>query len=181
MRDDEDSLVKKSQAKDTEAFAELYRRHFGWIYRYIAFQLRGDPEVEDLVAEVFLRAYRAIGGYRSKGVPFSAWLFTIARNCVIDHRRRLRPSVSLEGVRRCLEEPSPSEVVEARATMDELSSALARLTEDQRQVLALKFGAGLSNAEVGRIMGKSDGAVKALQHAGLASLRRKLSRYQEEQ
>lgn len=177
MRDDEDTLVKRSQAEDREAFGELYRRHFDRVYRYIAFQLRDDSEAEDLSAEVFLRAYRAIGGYRSRGVPFSAWLFTIAHNCVIDYRRRLRPSVPLESVCWSSEEPSPSEALEARATRDELLSALARLTEAQRQVLALKFGAELSNAEVGRIMGKSEGAVKALQHAGLAALRRKLSRH----
>lgn len=174
MRDDESTLIRRSQQKDVDAFAELYRRHFDRLYRYVAFQLGSPSEAEDVTAEVFLRAYRAIGGYKVRGAPFSAWLFRIAHNCVIDYRRRLHPSVPLESVSELCDASSSTELLEARLAREELSSALGQLTEAQRQVLALKFGAGLSNAEVAKVMGKSEGAVKALQHAGLDSLRRKL-------
>lgn len=174
MQDDESVLIRRSQEKDADAFAELYRRHFDNVYRYVAFQLGNSSEAEDITAEVFLRAYRAIGGYKARGVPLSAWLFRIAHNCVIDYRRRLRPSVPLDMVSELCDKSKPNELLEERLAREELSSALQQLTEAQRQVLALKFGAGLCNAEVARVMGKSEGAIKALQHAGLESLRRKL-------
>lgn len=174
MPDEEEVLVRRAQQKDVEAFGELYKRHFDRVYRYVAFQLRSPSEAEDLAAEVFLRAYRAIGGYRPKGAPFSAWLYRIARNCVIDYWRQQRPLVSLESVVGGCDDSAPGTLLDSRLVRQELSKAMAQLTEAQRQVLALKFGAGLSNTEVAKIMGKTEGAVKALQHAGLDSLRRKL-------
>lgn len=177
MLDDEAILIRRSQEQDEEAFAALYARYFDRVYRYVAFQLRNTQEAEDITADVFLRAYRAINGYRVRSAPFSAWLFRIARNRIIDHLRQRRPSVPLDVVFELSNESEPSDVIEVELAKAELSAAMTQLTESQRQVLALKFGGGMTNAEVAKIMGKSEGAIKALQHAGLVSLRRKLTSF----
>jgi RNA polymerase sigma-70 factor (ECF subfamily) len=179
VHDDDELLIRGAQQADVEAFGELYRRHFERVYRYVAFQVRSEVEAEDLTADVFLRAYRAIGGYQSRGVPFSAWLFRIARNSVIDFWRRRRPMAPLESVVGASAEVSHDDALERALLKEEIATAMARLTDAQRQVLALRFGAGLASAEVARIMKRSEGAVKALQHAGLDTLRRQLGVTQE--
>jgi len=118
----------------------------------------------------------SLKGYRFRGVPLTAWVFRIARNYLIDlHRRRQRrPQVSLyEGIPST--EDSPHAVAERSVAQDELRLALTGLTEEQRQVIILKFVEGMDNASVARVVGRSQGAVKSLQHRALVSLRKILS------
>jgi RNA polymerase sigma-70 factor (ECF subfamily) len=152
----------------------LYERYVDRIYRYILLKI-GDPhEAEDLTGQVFVRMIEAISGFQWQGVSFQSWLYRIAHNLVVDHlrQRTRRPQVALEPLAGTLlsDGDDPYTWAEAADFRDHLRGALAHLTDLQAQVIALKFGGGLSNAEVGRVLGRSEGAVKALQHSALANL-----------
>ncbi len=174
---DEKALIERAQRRDPEAIGELYRRYVEAIYRHIAYRVNDAATAEDLTAEVFLRALESLTGYQDTGLPFSAWLFKIAHARVVDYWRReqRRPQVELD---ESLADDTQMTGVEARLTGDALKRALSLLSAEQQQVIALKFVADLSNAEIAHIMGKTEGAVKALQHRALASLARILEKEQ---
>ena len=163
--DDAAALVERAGRGDRDAFGELFRLHHGRVYRLARAHV--GEAADDVVAETFLRAWRGLERYRPTGVSFAAWLYGIARHVVADElRRRSRVRVTAEVPDRSSE---PQE--DDRLT---LAAAIRRLPERQRQVVELKFLVGLSNEEVGRALGKSPGAVNAIQWRALESLRRML-------
>ncbi len=172
MSKDEARLVQRAKEGDPTAFAEIYDRHQPAVYRYIFYRVGDVATAEDLTGEVFVRLVERIDRFRYRGRPLLAWLYTIARNLVTDYYRRAGRFVPLS-----LEEQltagtvGPEEVVEHRLAQDRLVATMACLTEDQRQVILLKFVEGLDNETVARTLGKSVGAIKALQHRALAALR----------
>ena len=168
------SLVEHAQAGDREALEELYLIHFDRIYSYLHLSVGNRHDAEDLTTQTFLKMLEAIGRFRWQSVPFSAWLFRIAHNLAIDHfrgRRRVQPQDEV---------PEPLGQEESSAeqqAMDSIGQAgmltlIERLSMEQRQVLTLKFLFGFANAEVAGILGKTEGAVKSLQHRALASLQK---------
>ncbi len=169
----EESLVRRAQENDQEAFAQLYEEHFDKIYRYLALRVGNEMEAEDMTQQVFLNALQSISSFRWKGIPFSAWLFRIAHNQAVDHLRRKKKHSSVP-----LDESltaggdSPHAATERKMDIEQLLAATRRLTEAQREVISLRFTSELSIAQVSRIMGKSVGAVKALQHSAIVALRR---------
>jgi RNA polymerase sigma-70 factor (ECF subfamily) len=169
----EESLVRRAQENDQEAFAQLYEEHFDKIYRYLALRVGNEMEAEDMTQQVFLNALQSISSFRWKGVPFSAWLFRIAHNQAVDHLRKKKKRASVP-----LDESltaggdSPHATTERKMDIEQLLEATRRLTEAQREVISLRFSSELSIAQVARIMGKSEGAVKALQHSAIVALRR---------
>ena len=172
----EEELIRRAQEFDQEALGWLYELFYPKVYNYAYLQLGDVQQAEDLASEVLLRVLESLKGYRFRGVPLTAWVFRIARNYLIDlHRRRQRrPQVSLyEGIPST--EDSPQAVAERSVAQDEVRLALTGLTEEQRQVIILKFVEGMDNASVARVMGRSQGAVKSLQHRALISLRKILS------
>ena len=174
-------LVHLAQQGDASSFGRLYERYFEKVYSYLAFKLGSRTDAEDVTEQVFLKALESLGSYKWTGVPFQAWLFRIAHNMMVDtlRRRARRPSepideaMSLSDERRAAD---PEAMLAERLSREELLGAVDRLTALQKQVISLKFAAGLPNAEVARLMGKSEGAVKALQHAAVAALQRHLAR-----
>jgi RNA polymerase sigma-70 factor, ECF subfamily len=173
MSKDEVRLIQRAKQGDPTAFAELYDRHQPAIYRYIFYQVSDAATAEDLTSEVFVRLVEKIDHFTYRGRPLRAWLYTIARNLVTDYHRRAGrfPSFSLDE-RLMADIDTPEETAEQRAAQRRLAAAIARLTEDQRQVILLKFIQGLDNKTAAQVLNKSIGAVKALQHRGLAALRR---------
>ncbi len=172
-------LVRAAQAGDVACFGQLYERYFDKVYSYLSFKLGNAAEAEDLAEQVFLKALESLGGYRWTGVPFQAWLFRIAHNLLVDYlrRRSKRASEPLdEALPDRRREADPEALLAEKLTRQGLIEAVERLTELQRQVIALKFAGGLSNAEVAAILGKTEGAVKALQHAALQALQRQFAR-----
>ncbi len=171
---DEAELVARAKQFDRTAIAELYRRYVQRIYRYVYYWVGDEPTAEDLTAEVFLRALESLTTYSYRGVPFVAWLYRIAQARVADHhRRRARRGEKLpldEGL--ISTEENLAALAERRETYKDLYAALQRLTAEQRQVIVLKFVAGLKNEEIAYVLDKSEGAIKALQHRALASLQR---------
>ncbi|HXI17609.1 MAG TPA: sigma-70 family RNA polymerase sigma factor [Chloroflexota bacterium] len=173
-------LVRAAQAGDATSFGRLYEKYFDKVYGYLSFKMGNATEAEDVTEQVFLKALESLGGYKWTGVPFQAWLFRIAHNLMVDslRRRSRRPSEPLEQAMDMTDtRPSndPEAMLAQTLTREGLTQAVDRLTELQKQVISLKFAGGLSNAEVANHMGKTEGAVKSLQHAALASLQRLLS------
>jgi RNA polymerase sigma-70 factor (ECF subfamily) len=169
----EESLVRRAQKNDQEAFAQLYEEHFDKIYRYLALRIGNEMEAEDMTQQVFLNALQSISSFRWKGVPFSAWLFRIAHNQAVDHlrKKKKRASVPLDESLMSSNDAPPA-TTERKMDIEELLRATKRLTEAQREVISLRFSSELSIAQVAKIMGKSQGAVKALQHSAIVALRR---------
>ncbi len=172
---EERELIRRAKEYDPSAFAEIYERHYKGIYNYLYYRV-GDARVaEDLASEVFLKALESIRGFTFRGIRLSSWLYRIAKNVVTDYYR-LQPSQADMPLEEGLiaAEGSPGEALEEGLTQGRLQRALQGLTDEQRQVVILKFIEGLSNTEVAQIMGKSEGAIKSLQHRALAALGRLL-------
>ena len=171
---DEESLVRRAQQHEQEAFAQLYEEYFDKIYRYVVLRIGDKMEAEDVTQQVFLNALRSISSFKWKGVPFSAWLFRIAHNQVVDFLRKRKRSALPLHESLASNEDSPQLVAERKLDIEQLLSATKRLTEAQRQAISLRFAGELSIAQVAKVMGKSEGAIKALQHSAIVALRKTL-------
>lgn len=166
-------LVKLAQDGDNEAFGLLYEGYMERIYRYVYFRVTDELTAEDLTSQVFCKAWENLHRYKPTGAPFGAWLYTIARNAVIDHYRTRKETVSLEDVTSLVSEgPAPDEQTELKFEVETLNEALQVLTDEQQQVLLLKFIGGMSTDEIADQLGKHAGAVRALQMRGLQALAR---------
>lgn len=171
----EAELVRRAQAGDRDAFADLYRAYVQAVYRYMLLRLSNTQQAEDLTAEVFLRAVDGLPRYSNRGLPFGAWLFRIARDRLVDYYRQSarRPIFALEDSLPD-ELPDPGAAAEARAATQALSEALGQLTDEQRDVIQFRYMENWSLEETAQALNKSVNAVKALQHRALGALYRLL-------
>lgn len=168
---DEARLVHQAKSGDSEAFAQLYDAYVERVYRYILFRVSEDDITEDLVSQVFLKAWQNLDRYKTGSSPFIAWLYTIARNLVIDYHRAKKVMVPLEEARALPSDAqSPGEEVEMRFDLQAMRDALQFLTGDQQQVLILKYIAGLPNENIAKIMKKQEGTIRGLQMRALQIL-----------
>ena len=175
MQEQQD-LVRLAKQGAPEAFEQLYESHFDKIYRYIVLKVGNRADAEDITQQVFLNALESIGSYRWRGVPISSWLFRIAHNQVVDHfRRRSREQTLPLDESRSRSSFDPVALAERNLKVEQLAAACTQLSEAQREVISLRFAGGLSVAETAQSMGKSEGAVKVMQHDALVKLRRILS------
>lgn len=163
-------LVRQAISGDSEAFAQLYDAYIARVYRYIYFRVTDDHAAEDLTSQVFLKAWESLDRYQMSSSPFVAWLYTIAKNLVIDYYRTKKESVPLEDVHTVTSHETPVDEVESRFDLQAMRDALQFLTDDQQQVLILKFIAGLPNENIAKIMNKREGAVRALQMRALQTM-----------
>jgi RNA polymerase sigma-70 factor (ECF subfamily) len=172
----ERELVAKAQA-DPIAFGQLYDRYVSRIYNYVYHRVGNHHDAEDLTARTFYRALSHIDRYVHRGAPFSAWLYRIAHNLVANYHRdrSRRQTIALDETSAVTSrQPSPQEQAEANERAEALRRAIRRLSPDRQQLLILKFSEGLSNAEIGEIMGRSEGAIKSLYHRTLLTLQEEL-------
>ncbi len=172
------SLTKPRTAvtKSTKAMiGSLYEQYYDSIVRYIFIRINDQNEAENLGGEVFLRALQSLDSYRGHTEQVRGWLFKIAHNLVVDYLRKMskRKAVPLNEVE-IRDRVSTEETVETKLEMERLSKALKQLTPAQREVIGLRFFAGLSSAEVSRLLGKSSGAVREMQRAAVETLRRQM-------
>lgn len=170
----DDQALQLAAQGDSDAFGVLYERYVARIYSYIYYRTGSEKDAEDLTARVFHRAYNHIGNYENLGLPFSAWLYRIAHNLVANwhrdnSRRREVPLDENPDLVHTSQLPE-IEVIQDQQ-VDSLICILRKLPEERQQLLILKFVDGLSNAEVGVIMGKSEGAIKSLYHRTLYALK----------
>ncbi len=174
-------LVAQAQA-DPVAFGELYNRYVNRIYNYVYYRVGNHHDAEDLTSRTFYRALAHIDRYVDRGAPFSAWLYRIAHNLVANwHRDRARrQTIALdEASILAAGGPSPHEHAESRERSEVLRQAIRRLSPDRQQLLILKYNEELSNAEIGAIMGRSEGAIKSLYHRTLLALQAELSKEED--
>ena len=173
---DEESLVRRAKERDEAALTQLYEENFDKIYRYVALRIGDRIEAEDMTQQVFLNALQSISSFKWKGIPVSAWLFRIAHNQVVDYlRKKVKQATVPLDESQVSSDSNPQLMAEHRLDIDQLLSATKRLTKAQREVIALRFAGELSIAQVAKVMDKSQGAVKALQHSAIVALRKALS------
>lgn len=171
-----------SRAKeDAAAFGVLYERYVNKIYQYIYYRVGNHQDAEDLTARTFFRALKHIGRYENRGAPVSAWFYRIAHNLVANwHRDQGRhPVVSLEAVPLSNSPDAPETVALVNEEQEQLFEAVRRLPADRQLLLVLKLVEHLSNAEIGAIMERTEGAIKSLYHRTLTALRQELTKQQD--
>ena len=173
--DDDRPLIERVRNGDQDAARTLYERYFDRIYNYVYARLGRAEDAEDLAIDTMTRSLTRLDLFHDQGVAFSSWVYRIAHNATIDHYRRQGKvtTVSLEYAP-LSESADPSELAVEQLSNDDLRAALRDLTDEQQQVLILRFFQDLTAAQVAVILGKSVGAVQALQHRALGSLERAL-------
>jgi RNA polymerase sigma-70 factor, ECF subfamily len=168
---EEAQLIDEAKSGDPQAFAKLYDAYVERVSRYIYFRVSEELDMEDLVSQVFLKAWENLDRYKIGTSPFIAWLYTIARNLVIDHYRTKKDVLPLE---EAIALPSdmemPDEEAQTRFDLQAMRDALQFLTSDQQQALILKYIAGLPNDSIAKIMNKQEGTVRGLQMRALQTL-----------
>jgi RNA polymerase sigma-70 factor (ECF subfamily) len=171
-------LVERAQQGDRQALEELYLMHFDRIYSYLHLSVGNRHDAEDLTNQTFVKMLESIERFQWRKVPISAWLFRIAHNLAMDHFRankRWQPEEEPPEPRDS-EELSAEEAALHSIGRQSMLEMIEGLSQDQQQVLTLKFVFNFSNGEVATILGKTEGAVKSLQHRALASLQRELAK-----
>lgn len=169
-------LVEEARKGNQEAFGKLYEEFITPIYRFVYFQVKHKSEAEDITQTVFVRALGAVSRYEDEGLPFSTWLYTIARNLVIDYWKKKKdvliedPAVTFGNIHDPATEAHHG--AERRELGEMLAEALKEVSPEQREILVLQFMDDLSNREIAEITGKNEDAIRALKHRGLKSLRK---------
>lgn len=181
MKTSDDALIRRAQALDPGALAELYDRHFDGIYRYLHTRVRHEADAEDLTEQVFLKMVDAIPRYRPQGVAFSSWLYRIAHNLLVDrYRRSGREAVELSSqLPDGRPYADPATMAQNSEDRQRLMAALRRLTPEQQQVITMRFIDSLDVEEVARLTHRRPGAIHSMQHRALASLYRFLTEHDE--
>jgi len=173
---DEFGLVRRAKAGDADAFATLYDAYVDRIYRYICFRVVDNKLAEDITSLVFLKAWEKLDTYRIGASTFIAWLYRIAHNAVIDEFRTRKVTVRFDDTQptEARHEDGVDEKIDLQFQSEKLRKAMQELTEEQQQVLVLKFVSGLSTQEIAEQLGKQPGAVRAVQMRALQGLARSL-------
>jgi RNA polymerase sigma-70 factor, ECF subfamily len=175
LEQSDDILLTRAGQGDQEAFGLLYERYMGRIYNYVYYRTGNPYDAEDLTARVFFRAMHHIKNYQNRGLPFSAWLYRIAHNLVANwHRDNSRKKeIPLEDglLSGQAHHDYPESALVQNEERDRLFNIIRKLPQDRQQLLILKFVDRMSNAEIGQVMGRTEGAVKSLYHRTLLSLR----------
>ncbi len=170
-----DRLVAEAQAGDPEAFGQIFDEFHGAIFRFVASRVGSPSDAEDLTQLVFVKAIEALPRYEARGVPFGGWLFRLARNATIDYSRTHREHTDLADITtRASEDRGPESITILRTDLDAVAAAIGQLTPDQREVISLRFFAGLSPREAGELMGRHEGTIRGLQFRAIEALRRSL-------
>jgi RNA polymerase sigma-70 factor (ECF subfamily) len=168
----EAALRERAAALEPAALGEIYDAYAAKIYSYLYHRIGDSSVAEDLCGDVFIRMLEAIASGRAWSSSLQGWLYRIAHNLIIDHYRRQTKRDGPELDEAWMAPENYGETFEGLFHTAQLRTAMRFLTEEQRQVVVLKFVEGLSNAEVADVLGKTEGAIKALQHRALTSIRR---------
>ena len=176
--DDEtlDRLVTEAKRGDREAFGRIFDAYAAPVHRFIASRVNRPSDAEDLTQLVFVKALEALPRYESRGIPFGGWLFRLARNAIIDQIRTHKDHLPLlAAVTRETDDAGPEQRAALSEDLDRLAEALKELTDDQREVIELRFFAGLSTLEAAMVMGRQEGTIRGRQFRAITSLRRTLA------
>jgi RNA polymerase sigma-70 factor (ECF subfamily) len=180
MIEGEENLIDEAKNGDAGSFGKLYNHYVAPIYRFIYVKVDAREVCEDLTHEVFLSAWQNLHRYKSRGFPFSSWLYQIARNRVIDYYRLKRVHLSIETAELTKTEfvqsndPDPNRMLDTQLNIQEVKQLIKTLNADQQDVLIMKFIEGMSHAEIAKAMNKSAGAVRLIQHRAINELKKKI-------
>lgn len=170
-------LIAQAKRGDTQAFGQLYERYVEQIYRYVKTRVARDQDAEDLTENVFVRSYESLDGYQERGWPYSAFLYQVARNMLVDHYRQENGAQLVE-----LDEPiaASDPTMEQRllqsSVAQEAMAAVDELTEDYQEIIRLRILMGLSTKRAAAWMDRSEGATRVLLHRALKALRERLDK-----
>lgn len=169
---DEQAVVEAARRGNQAALAKLYEHYFPRVYRYTSARLANSEDAEDVTEEIFLRIIDNLESFSFRGLPFGAWVFRIARNEVVSHVRRQKTRSATAQLHESIADTSSDHVAELELQLDIalVREATGKLSEAQRQVIELRFSAGLSVAETAQALKKSENNVKVLQHKAIARL-----------
>ncbi|HEX2913453.1 MAG TPA: sigma-70 family RNA polymerase sigma factor [Chloroflexia bacterium] len=179
---DERSLVEAAIRGDVDAFGELYQYNAAAVYRYIAYRVQPPSEAEDLTAQVFMNAWKAVGRYQQSNTPFLAWLYTIAHNQVINYSKSKSQKTIFTSIDEAYDIAdgnrfnNPDYQSDKMAEYEELRKAVLKLPYDQQQVIYLRYVEELGHAEIGRLMDKSEVTVRGILFRAHDALRKSLKR-----
>jgi len=176
MLEGELAYIEKAQKGDAACFGHLYNHYLPPIYRFIAVKVGTKQEAEDLTHEVFMSAWQKLPQYEAQGFPFSSWLYRIARNRVIDYYRTKKSHVSIDDDQMADNEifgvqSDAAEALDIGLDLAAIQEAMHALTAEQREVIQLRFMSDLSPAEIAKVLGKREGAVRIIQHRALIKLK----------
>ena len=173
--------VARAQHGEVDAIGALYDQHHDSIFRYLWLRVADRALAEDLTGDVFLRMLDALPRYQAQGIPFRAWLYRIAHNLMVDYFRKVnqRTPLALNAADDQHAGDDPEATIEQTLRIERVQAALAKLEESQCEVVTLRFLLGLSLQETALVVGKSEAAIKSLQHRGLDALRRALKPLEE--
>lgn len=165
---DNKSTVKELEAK----LAVLYEEYFDKIARYVYGYISNGAEAEDITGEVFLKALRSLKSFQERNIPMQAWLFRIAHNLAVDYIRKAGKyrMVPIDSII-IPDKSNPAETAEKKIEFERVAQAMKQLTEEQKEVINLRFFGGLTSREVGDVLKKSDGSVREMQRAAIEKLR----------
>lgn len=174
-------LLERARKCNEQAIAEIYDRYAESIYRYL-YRILGDANIaEDLTSDVFLKLLQVLGTSRAPRDQLQGWLYRVARNLAMDwFRQQAKGPTVVLNEELAQGSDSPVDSLEQRQTRQRLGRVLSRLTASQQQVILLRFGEGLKITEVGRLMGKSEGAIKLIQYRAVKRLRKLLEQEETE-
>jgi RNA polymerase sigma-70 factor (ECF subfamily) len=168
---DGDAALAEAAKADRLAFGELYERYYTRVYRYVFHRLGNPTEAEDITALVFMKALEALPSYQSRRNTFAPWIFRITRNAIIDHYRRRRFQTSIDDLEHHSNDSDPARYVLDCERTEELGVLVQHLSDDQRDVVLLRFAGDLSFAEIGSVLNKNEPAVRMLLHRGLRKMK----------
>jgi RNA polymerase sigma-70 factor (ECF subfamily) len=173
MLDGEEKLVRLAVEGNSSAFGTLYDHYHAMIYRFVLIKVGRREEAEDITHQVFLSAWQKVKTYKQRGYPFSSWLYQIARNQVIDHYRAKKNDISLEKA-----DPESFAIsvdhnadIAKKMQLETVRAAVAKLKPDHQDVIILRFVEDMSLKETSAALGKSEGAVKLIQHRAIRELK----------
>jgi len=179
---DDARLIERAKQGEVEAFGSLYERYVDSIYRYIRTRVAEDRLAEDLTETVFLRSFESIGKYQERGYRFSAFLYQIARNLLVDHYRQAQDELPIESVDQVtLSQSRVDDMIVHRDQVESLRGALERLPEEYREIIRLRVLLELSTTECAQWLDRSEGAVRVLLHRAMKALKRQVAMEYEPQ
>ena len=172
---DDARLIERAKRGEVEAFGCLYERYLESIYRYIRTRVAEDRTAEDLTETVFLRSFESLSRYKEKGLRFSAFLYQIARNLLVDHYRQKEEELPLESADQISVSPSRiDDIIVIQDQVDRLRVGLEALPEEYREIIRLRVLLELSTTECAEWIGRSEGAVRVLLHRAMKALKRQV-------
>lgn len=179
---EEEKIVQKAKQGEEDAFGLLYDEYLPKIYRFVLLKVGRKADAEDLCHQVFLSAWKNIRTYESRGFPFSSWLYRIAHNSVIDFWRTQKTHIDIELVsaEHFSEEPEMERLFDISEEFGIVRKMLKKLKEEEESLLIMKFVDELPNKEIAEALGKSEGAVRVMQHRALKQLKQHMKEYHEE-